>query len=122
MAGKELELILKDTSSAKTNLADAIEKTKNSIRSKKQIEERMKELRSQIASAAAESDAIMKKCSTLPFLAMSDVAIEEAGFTEDQQERLKSERDRYLSRQAVSQAAQAAGLDLSGGQRAGEAS
>lgn len=78
--------------------------------------------RPETTSAAAESDAIMKKCSTLPFLAMSDVAIEEAGFTEDQQERLKSERDRYLSRQAVLQAAQAAGLDLSGGQRAGEAS
>lgn len=70
--------------------------------------------RPETMSAAAESDAIMKKCSTFPFLATSDVAIEEAGFTEDQQDRLKSERDRYLSREAVAQAAQAAGLDLSG--------
>ena len=71
--------------------------------------------RPETMSAAAESDAIMKKCSTFPFLATSDVAIEEAGFTEDQQERLKSERDRYVSRQAVAQAAQSAGLDLTGG-------
>lgn len=71
--------------------------------------------RPETASASAESDAIMKKCSTFPFLATSDVAIEEAGFTEDQQDRLKSERDRYVSRQAVAQAAQSAGLDLSGG-------
>lgn len=77
--------------------------------------------RPETVSAAAESDAIMKKCSTFPFLATSDVAIEEAGFTEDQQERLKSERDRFLSRQAVAQAAQAAGLDLSGAPPAGPA-
>ena len=70
--------------------------------------------RPETMSAAAESDAILKKSSVFPFLATSDVAIEEAGFTEDQQERLKSDRDRWESRQAVAQAAQSAGLDLSG--------
>lgn len=70
--------------------------------------------RPETTSAAAESDAIMKKCSTFPFLSTSDVAIEEAGFTEDQQERLKSDRDRWQSAQAVAQAAAQAGLDLSG--------
>lgn len=70
--------------------------------------------RPETMSAAAESDAILKKSSVFPFLSTSDVAIEEAGFTEDQQERLKSDRDRWESRQAVAQAAQSAGLDLSG--------
>ena len=71
--------------------------------------------RPETMSAAAESDAIMKKCSTFPFLATSDVAIEESGFTEDQQARLKADRDRWESSQQVAQAAQQAGLDLSGG-------
>ncbi len=74
--------------------------------------------RPETTSASAESDAIMKKCSTFPFLATSDVAIEEAGFTEDQQVRLKADRDRWESSQAVAQAAQQAGLDLSGGAQA----
>lgn len=72
--------------------------------------------RPETMSAAAQSDAIMKKCSTFQFLATSDVAIEEAGFTADQQERLKADRDRWESRQAVATAARQAGLDLSGGQ------
>ncbi len=79
--------------------------------------------RPETMSAAAESDAIMKKCSTFPFLATSDVAIEESGFTEDQQARLKADRDRWESRQQVAEATQASGLDLSGGARqTGEAS
>lgn len=79
--------------------------------------------RPETISAAAQSTAIMQKCSTFPFLSTSDVAIEEAGFTEDQQARLKADRDRWESRQQVAEATQASGLDLSGGARqTGEAS
>ena len=66
-------------------------------------------------SVAAQSDAMLKRVQALPYLAESDVAIEELGFTDDQQARVKSDRDRYVARQAVAHAAQAAGLDLSGG-------
>lgn len=65
-------------------------------------------------SIAAQSDATLKRIQALPWFAESDVAIEELGFTEEQQARAKSDRDRYMARQSVAQAAQAAGLDLSG--------
>lgn len=65
-------------------------------------------------SIAAQSDATLKRIQALPWFAESDVAIEELGFTEEQQRRAKSDRDRYQARQAVMQAAQSAGLDLAG--------
>ena len=65
-------------------------------------------------SVAGQSDAMLKRIQSLPYLAESDVAIEELGFTDDQQERLKGERDRYVSRQTVANAVAASGLDLSG--------
>jgi hypothetical protein len=68
----------------------------------------------QTVSAAGQSDAMLKRIQSIPYLAESDVAIEELGFTTDQIARLKSDRDRYVTKQAVAQAAQAAGLDLSG--------
>jgi hypothetical protein len=65
-------------------------------------------------SMAGQSDAMLKRIQALPFLAESDVAIEELGFTDDQQVRLKGDRDRYAAKQAVAAVAQQAGLDLSG--------
>lgn len=78
--------------------------------------------RPETASAAAQSDSAMKRVSAFPWMATSDVIIEDLGFTADQQERLKSERDRYEARQMVAQAAQSAGLDLSGAGAAGDGS
>ena len=66
------------------------------------------------SSSLRQSDALLKRIQSIPYLAESDVAIEELGFTTDQIARLKSDRDRYVTKQAVAQAAQAAGLDLSG--------
>lgn len=65
-------------------------------------------------SDAARADAALKKASIMPWFSTSDVCIEDLGYTQDQEERIKSDRDRYEARQAVQQAAQAAGLDLSG--------
>ena len=65
-------------------------------------------------SDAARADAALKKASIMPWFATSDVCIEDLGYTQDQEERIKSDRDRYEARQAVQQAAQASGLDLSG--------
>ncbi len=65
-------------------------------------------------SIAAQSDATLKRIQALPWYAESDVAIEELGFTEEQQRRAKSDRDRYVSRQTVANAVMASGLDLSG--------
>lgn len=65
-------------------------------------------------SDAARTDAALKKASIMPWFATSDVCIEDLGYTQDQEERIKSDRDRYEARQAVQQAALASGLDLSG--------
>ena len=66
-------------------------------------------------SVAGQSDAMLKRIQGLPYLAESDVAIEQLGFTDDQVPRVKSARDRYYARQMVSGAVQSSGLDLYGG-------
>ena len=70
--------------------------------------------RPETTSAAAQSDSAMKRVSAFPWMATSDVIIEDLGYSTDQEERLKSDRDRYEARQMVQQAAQQAGLDLTG--------
>ncbi len=65
-------------------------------------------------SVAGQSDAMLKRIQGLPYLAESDVAIEQLGFSDDQVPRVKAARDRYYARQMVAAAAQSAGLDLSG--------
>ena len=66
-------------------------------------------------SDAARADAALKKASIMPWFATSDVCIEDLGYPQDQEERIKSDRDRYESRQIVAQAVQSSGLELSGG-------
>ena len=65
-------------------------------------------------SDAARADAALKKASVMPWFATSDVCIEDLGYTHDQEERIKSDRDRYEAKQAVQAAVQTSGLDLSG--------
>ena len=65
-------------------------------------------------SDAARADAALKKASIMPWFATSDVCIEDLGYPQDQEERIKSDRDRYESRQIVAQAVQSSGLELSG--------
>ncbi len=71
-------------------------------------------------SVAGQSDAMLKRIQGLPYLAESDVAIEQLGFTDDQVPRVKSARDRYYARQMVAQAVQSSGLDLSGAPSGGD--
>lgn len=56
-------------------------------------------------SVVSQSDAMVKMISVLPWLAESDVALEELGFGDDQIQRLKSDRDRAQSRALVQAAA-----------------
>ncbi len=71
-------------------------------------------------SVAGQSDAMLKRIQGLPYLAESDVAIEQLGFTDDQVPRVKSARDRYYARQMVAEAVQSSGLDLSGAPSGGD--
>ncbi len=65
-------------------------------------------------SVAGQSDAMLKRIQGLPYLAESDVAIEQLGFADDQVPRVKAARDRYYARQMVAEAMQSSGLDLTG--------
>lgn len=51
--------------------------------------------RPETISTAAQSDAMLKRIQAIPWLADSDVAIEELGFSGDQQSRLRVDRARY---------------------------
>ena len=64
-------------------------------------------------SIVSQSDAMVKMISALPWLAESDVALEEFGFTDDQIQRLRSDRAKATSRALVASAAAGTGLDLS---------
>ena len=57
-------------------------------------------------SVVSQSDAMVKMISVLPWLAESDVALEELGFSDDQIQRLRSDRSRAQSRALVQAAAQ----------------
>ena len=57
-------------------------------------------------SVVSQSDAMVKMISVLPWLAESDVALEELGFSDDQIQRLRSDRNRAQSRALVQAAAQ----------------
>ena len=66
-------------------------------------------------SVVSQSDAMVKMISALPWLADSDVALEEFGFSDDQIQRLRSDRARYNSRAAVERAMAKAGMTMPGG-------
>ena len=55
-------------------------------------------------SIVSQSDAMVKMISALPWLAESDVALEEFGFTDDQIQRLRADRGRVQGRQIVTAA------------------
>ena len=57
-------------------------------------------------SLVSQSDAMVKMISALPWLAESDVALEEFGFTDDQIQRLRGDRAKAGSRALVQAAAQ----------------
>lgn len=59
-------------------------------------------------SIVSQADAMTKMIAALPWLADSDVALEEFGFTDEQIQRLRSDRTRYQSRALVAQAQLAA--------------
>lgn len=54
-------------------------------------------------SIVSQADAMVKMISALPWLADSDVALEEFGFSDDQIQRLKSDRARSQGRALVQQ-------------------
>ena len=60
--------------------------------------------RPETTSAAAQSDSAMKRVSAFPWMATSDVIIEDLGYSSEQVERLKRDRDRYQSRQLIATA------------------
>lgn len=65
-------------------------------------------------SIVSQSDAMVKMISALPWLAESDVALEEFGFTDDQIQRLRSDRARAQSRAIVERAMAKAGAQGDG--------
>ena len=71
--------------------------------------------------AATQADAMTKMISALPWLADSDVALEEYGFPDDKIQRLRSDRARYESREIVARAVEAARpqADVAAGQGGG---
>ncbi len=63
-------------------------------------------------SIVSQADAMTKMIAALPWLADSDVALEEFGFTDEQIQRLRSDRTRYQSRALVAQATAGTGLAI----------
>lgn len=63
-------------------------------------------------SVVSQSDAMVKMISVLPWLAESDVALEELGFSDDRIQRLRSDRAKATSRALVASATQGTGLAL----------
>ena len=57
-----------------------------------------------VPSLVSQADAMCKMVGVLPFLADSDVALEEFGFSEDQIKRLRSDRTRHQANQAFASA------------------
>lgn len=75
-----------------------------------------------VPSLVSQADAMCKMVGVLPFLADSDVALEEFGFSEDQIKRLRSDRTRYQANQAFASALslQAAHTETPDGPQGGE--
>lgn len=75
-----------------------------------------------VPSLVSQADAMCKMVGVLPFLAESDVALEEFGFSEDQIKRLRSDRTRYQANQAFASALslQAAHTETPEGPQGGE--
>lgn len=65
-------------------------------------------------SIVSQADAMTKLMGPMPWLAESDVALEEVGFSDEQVKRLRSDRAKAKSRAIVDAATKAAGLDLGG--------
>ena len=63
-------------------------------------------------SVVSQSDAMVKMISVLPWMAESDVALEELGFSDDQIQRLRSDRAKATSRALVASATSGTGLAL----------
>lgn len=61
-------------------------------------------------SVVSQSDAMVKQISVLPWLAESDVALEELGYNEEQIQRLHSDRAKAQSRELLAQTAAAASM------------
>lgn len=64
-------------------------------------------------SVVSQADAMTKMVAAIPWLAESDVVLEELGFTEEQIVRLRSARTRSQSSAIVAQAIQGTGLGIS---------
>lgn len=73
-------------------------------------------------SIVSQSDAMTKMISAIPWLAESDVALEELGFTDEQIQRLRSDRAKAMSRDIVARATQGTGLMVAGNPDAAAAS
>lgn len=65
-------------------------------------------------SIVSQADAMTKMISAIPWLAESDVALEEFGFTDEQIQRLRSDRTKAMSRDIVARATQGTGLRVAG--------
>ena len=65
-------------------------------------------------SVVSQSDAMVKQISVLPWLAESDVALEELGYDEAKRRRLASDRAKAQSRALVAQATAGTGLSVAG--------
>ena len=65
-------------------------------------------------SIVSQADAMTKMISAMPWLAESDVALEEFGFSGDQIQRLRSDRAKAMSRDLVARATQGTGLNVPG--------
>ena len=63
-------------------------------------------------SVVTQADAMLKDVQAVPWLAESDVLLEELGFSDDQIQRLRSDRDRATSRALVAAATSGTGIDL----------
>ena len=66
-------------------------------------------------SIVSQADTITKMIGAMPWLGESDVALEEYGFTDDQIQRLRSDRARAQGRALAQQEAQQSGLTLGAG-------
>lgn len=63
-------------------------------------------------SVVTQADAMLKDVQAVPWLAESDVLLEELGFSDDQIQRLRSDRDRATSRALVAAATSGTGIEL----------
>lgn len=65
-----------------------------------------------LPSVVSQADAIIKMVGAIPWLAESEVALEELGFNEEQRTRLKSDKRRIMAQAALEQARQMAMMQM----------